>query len=425
MNQSLSVQFYHSLQKFGIQPGLERMRILCDRLGNPQNSFKTIHVAGTNGKGSTCTEIASILNSAGYKVGLYTSPYVIDFRERIQYCGKMISSAELENVTEIIKEKIEELSKDGIVITEFEAVTAAAFLFYKNSGCEIAVIETGLGGRFDATNVIENKICSIITSISMDHVKILGNTIGEIAFEKCGIIKNNTPVVTSVNQLNDAMQIIKRVAENNNSELYLIDTENWIIKTSSINGTDVEINGIEFHIPFCGEHQLENTSLVFSVIDILRKNSYNVSIDSVKDGLINAFIPARTEIIKKEPLIILDGSHNDGSTYALAKIINKYLNGKKIIGVIGMMADKDIENVMDNLIPYFSKVITVTPSNPRSKKSIELKRLLDKYNIECSSEEDPINGVKKAYEEISDYEAMIVCGSLYLASDVRSYLLEL
>ena len=178
-----AVNYYHSLEKFGIMPGLERISLLSERLGSPHKKLKFIHVAGTNGKGSTCTALASVLHNAGYKTGLYTSPYVIDFRERIQLGMEMIASEELIRCTEKVKSAIEELSSEGVKITEFEAVTAAAFLFYAENECDFVVLETGLGGRFDATNIIEEPLCSVITSVSFDHVGVLGDSLSKIAFE--------------------------------------------------------------------------------------------------------------------------------------------------------------------------------------------------------------------------------------------------
>ena len=218
-------KYYHSLLTFGIMPGLDRIKILLERLGNPEKSLRCIHVAGTNGKGTVCSFLASVLKQSGYKTGLYTSPYIVNFRERIRIDGEMISETDLEEVTDIVRNQIEKLRSEDITITEFEAVTAAAFLYYKNQGCDFVVLETGLGGRFDATNVIERPLASVITSISLDHVNILGNTISEIAYEKCGIIKNGCPVVTNSAQPSDALKMIKEQSEMRNSSLSVADNQ--------------------------------------------------------------------------------------------------------------------------------------------------------------------------------------------------------
>ena len=219
-----AVNYYHSLEKFGIMPGLERITLLCERLGSPHKRLKFIHTAGTNGKGSTCTALASVLHKAGYKTGLYTSPYVIDFRERIQLDMRMISPEELISCTQRVKTAIEQLNDEGVKITEFEAVTAAAFLFYYEKSCDFVVLETGLGGRFDATNIIESPLCSIITSVSMDHTGVLGDTLSEIAFEKSGIIKKGCPVITGTEQPADVLEVISSQAEKMNSPVILRDS---------------------------------------------------------------------------------------------------------------------------------------------------------------------------------------------------------
>ena len=210
-------KYYHSLLTFGMRPGLERIGMLLERLGNPQDSCKFIHVAGTNGKGTTCVMLAEILRAQGYKTGLYTSPYIVDFRERIRVNGEMISEEELSRITQTVKEAVCQLNSENIVITEFEAVTAAAFLYYKKCGCEFAVLETGLGGRFDATNVIKSNLCSIITHIDLDHTERLGNTKDKIAFEKAGIIKQNCPIFTS-----EGYEAIRDAADEKNALMVMV-----------------------------------------------------------------------------------------------------------------------------------------------------------------------------------------------------------
>lgn len=420
-----AVGFYHSLQRFGINPGLERIKALCRLLGDPQNSFRCVHVAGTNGKGSTCTEIASVLTFAGYKTGLYTSPYVLDFRERIRFCGEMISEENLACVTEKISAAVAALAAEKIFVTEFEAVTAAAFLYYKEQGCEIAVLETGLGGRYDATNIITDPLCCVITSVSLDHIKILGDTVEQIAFEKCGIIKNETSVVTSENQQASVLNVIRQTAAERRCELVVASNTQLSVKKADITGTDVKYGDLSLHIPFCGVHQIENASLALNAISILREKGYLIPDDALADGFKKASVPARTEILSDSPLVILDGSHNEGSTSALARVIAEYLSDRKILAVIGMMADKDCAANLDNLLPFFAKVIAVKPSNPRSLDPTDLCRMVSDRQIECEAVEDPREGAASALAQIENYDALIVCGSLYLAADIRPTLLEL
>ena len=425
MTLSEAVDYYHSLEKFGIQPGLERISVLCERLGSPHKKLKFIHVAGTNGKGSTCTALASVLTSAGYRTGLYTSPYVIDFRERIQLDMKMISPEALISVTRTVRKTIGQLESEGIRITEFEAVTAAALLFYAQVNCDFVVLETGLGGRFDATNIIEKPLCSIITSVSLDHINILGNTLKKIAFEKCGIIKDGCPVITGSSQYADVLEVIRAQAEERNCNLLIADsTLMFDVLSASMCGMHVKCNGTELKIPYPGYHQLDNMSLVLTAVNVLRNAQVDISDSAVRDGIASFRIPARTEIISEKPLVILDGSHNDGSTAALADAVKKYMGGKKILAVMGMMADKDCEHSLSNILPLFSRVITVKPSNPRSMPAAELSKIAEKFCSDVIAVENPLEGIDRAISQVNDFDALIVCGSLYLAGDVRGYLVN-
>ena len=421
-----AVNYYHSLEKFGIMPGLERISLLSERLGSPHKKLKFIHVAGTNGKGSTCTALASVLHNAGYKTGLYTSPYVIDFRERIQLGMEMITPEELIKCTDRVKSAIEELSAEGVKITEFEAVTAAAFLFYAENECDFVVLETGLGGRFDATNIIEEPICSIITSVSFDHVGVLGDSLSKIAYEKCGIIKKSCAVITGAEQPDEVLKVIKKTAEEQNSEVILRSSgELFEVISESITGTVAGSAEGVFEIPFSGRHQLCNMALVTGAVEELRRTGIEISSDAVRRGIESARIPARTEVMSKKPLVILDGSHNDGSTAALGYLVKKHLSGKKIIAVMGMMADKDVKKSLGNLVSYFSKVIAVEPSNPRSMKCEELSAVISGFGVECACCKDPVRGVEEAFSAIDGFDALIVCGSLYLAGDVRKKMTEI
>ena len=421
-----AINYYHSLEKFGIMPGLERISLLCERLGSPHKKLKFVHVAGTNGKGSTCTALASVLCSAGYKTGLYTSPYVIDFRERIQLDMKMISPENLILCTERVKEEIERLNSEGVKITEFEAVTAAAFLFYARENCDFVVLETGLGGRFDATNIIEAPLCSIITSVSFDHIGVLGDSLSKIAFEKCGIIKKNCPVITSVKQPEEVLSVVKEQSKNRNSLTVLRDSDTlFSVVGEGITGTRVISSEGEIEIPFTGRHQLDNMALVTGAVEIIRKNGFEISKEAVQKGISAARIPARVELISRDPLVILDGSHNDGSTAALGDIIKRHLEGRKIVAVMGMMADKDCRKSLSNLVPSFTEVFTVKPSNPRSMEAEDLSAIVREFGVKstpCATAEE---GIEKAYSLVGEYDLMIVCGSLYLAGDVREKLINI
>lgn len=413
--------YYHSLLAFGIRPGLERIKLLLKKLGNPEKSLRFIHVAGTNGKGTVCSLIASVLTSAGYKTGLYTSPYIVDFRERIRVDGEMIDEKSLEEITDTVKNEIEKLRKEDVVITEFEAVTAAAFLYYKAVGCDFVVLETGLGGRFDATNVIERPLASVITSISLDHVKILGDTIAEIAYEKCGIIKNDCPVVTCSAQNPQALKVIKEQCRIHNSELHIANEKQCEVMCESIEGSKIIYDGREVRVPFAGKHQIQNCITALKCIGILKEQGISISEKAIKTGIEQTKNPARCEIVSYSPFVVFDGCHNEDSAKALKSVIENHLRGKRIIAVMGMMEDKDVEKVLKLLVPHFDKVITVTVSNPRSMKCDELSDLVRGLGCESSFFENEIDGIKAAVSELRNDYVLIVCGSLYLCSDLYKY----
>ena len=425
MTISEALAYYRSLEVFGVQPGLERITALLRELGDPQEKLKCVHVAGTNGKGSVCTELSSILTAAGYKVGLYTSPYVIDFRERIQLNGEMISEEALCRVTETVKSACERVIGQGLRPTAFEVVTAAAFLFYSEEDTDIVILETGLGGRFDATNVIRSPLVSVITSISMDHVQVLGNTLAEIANEKSGIIKLSRPLVTPEGQPPEAFEVIRTDAKTLRAPFYPVSFENdFEVLSASIFGSDVRYRGKELHVPFCGLHQLQNASLVLKTVELLKDEGFPVTEDALRTGLAAAFIPARAEVVSKDPLILIDGAHNPGGAEALDGLLTSFLSGRRLLGITGMMRDKDVDGVLKKLLPHFSQVIALTPSNPRAISAPELSQKIQTAGIPSFPIETVGEAVQKALEMLPEYDGLIVFGSLYLASDIRSELIK-
>ncbi len=425
MTGAQAVSYYHSLLRFGICPGLDRIVQLCRALGDPQKKLRFVHVAGTNGKGSVCTEIASVLQAAGYSVGLYTSPYVIDFRERIRINGDMIAGEALGDITETVKEAIDRLNADDVYPTEFEAITAAAFLYYAQMKCDVVVLETGLGGTFDATNVIEDPLLCVITSVSMDHMSVLGDTLRKIAAEKSGIIKRACDVATSRTQDRDVLDVLAGKAMNVHAKLRLSDPESaFTVLDSTVDGTDVLYRGQRLHIPFPGEHQKENAALVLLAVEILREKGFHIEDEDVRVGLESAFIPARTEILSKNPWIMLDGCHNDGSTRALSELLDRFFAQKKILCVLGLMADKDREAVFSHLLPLFSHVICVTPSNPRSLPANKLSDIIQAHGASAEPCDDPKGGIDAAFSILHRFDALVICGSLYLAGDVREYVIQ-
>lgn len=419
-----SLDRVNSLLKFGIKPGLERVGELLARLGNPQDRLKFIHVAGTNGKGSVSTMLSCILHQAGYKTGMFTSPYVIDFRERMQINGKMIAHDELEQAIEAVMEVIEKMAAENLTITEFEAVTAIAMYWFAKKKCDVVVLEVGLGGRFDATNIISTPLASVICSISLDHTAILGDTVEEIAFEKCGIIKPNGITVTYPAQNENALRVIMQRAAEENNTLIMGNINAAEVIHEDIFGTSMSYGSLNIHIPLAGRHQVANAVTVIETAKALRNLGIAIRDEHIIAGVASAGIPARIEILCHEPLVILDGAHNADGTAVLAQTLRDYLPGRKIIAVMGMMADKDYRSAAASVLPLCSAVITVTPTNPRALSAQELAEVAKNYCDDVTPEENFKSALKLALEKTEKEDALLICGSLYLAGDMREMTLK-
>ncbi len=422
MNYEEAIALINSRLRFGSKLGLDNIRALLNEMGNPQKKLKFVHVAGTNGKGTTCTYISSILREAGYKTGLYTSPYVVEFRERFIINGEMIPENELIEQIKITSEACERLTTD---ITEFEFITALAFNWFYQSGCDVVVLEVGLGGRFDATNIIDCPECAVITSIALDHMQYLGDTIEKIAFEKAGIVKENADVVLYCNIDKGAEKVFDDVCKERNANLIKPNISSLEIKNTSLFGTDYVLDGEEYHIPFSGIHQVYNSVGALNAVKILRKKGFNISDEQIKSGFNKASIAARMEVLSKDPIILVDGGHNGDCARALRKVLEENLSDKKKCCIIGMMADKDIDSYLCEVIPLMDEVICVKPMNPRSMKPEDLAEACTNYCDKCLSADNEV-AVETAFKYLSDNEnsALVVCGSFYMASEIRPIILN-
>lgn len=419
MTPTEAIEYIHSRLTFGIHPGMERIKALCAALGNPQNALRFVHVAGTNGKGSTSTMIAGMLTCAGYKTGLFTSPYVIDFRERMQINGEMIPPDELASIVERVKTACDELDKRGIIATEFETLTAAAFLWYKERKCDVVVLEVGLGGRLDSTNIIKTPLVSVITSISTDHTAVLGNTISEIAAQKCGIIKPNGVTVVYPEQFPDALRVIKETAEREHNRLISPDMSACRVVDETIRGTDIVYDSLNLHIPFAGDHMIKNA---LTAVSAVRECGLNVSNGAIERGISAAVMPARMELIGDR--VILDGGHNEGCASALRAFLERFTGGRRV-AVCALMGDKDCDTYLRLIAPLFEKMYLTAPDNPRSMRPEALSALVDKYCVDCIPVSDPIEACRAAADDIKQNGGtLVVCGSFYLAGEVRGYLLK-
>ena len=407
-----ALDYIHSLGKFGSKPGLERITEMLKLLGSPEDRLKVIHVAGTNGKGSTSLYIANILQSSGKKVGLYTSPFVTEFNERISVNGKNISNDDLAKYTELTLEKAKLVFNDENPITEFEFITALGFKYFYD-----VVLEVGLGGRLDATNVIKSPLASVITKIDLDHTGILGDTIEKIAAEKCGIIKSGCPVITTSSNEQSVLQVISETAESKGCILYLNSSSSAEVISSDMSGNVFLYDGEEFRTKMPGAHQIDNA---MTAIKTVKTVFSEINHTHIYEGLRKAQLAARCEVISIDPLVILDGSHNPNGTGALASLL-KNLNITDATAIVGFMADKDVGDALLNLKGIFKKIITVEVStNPRTMSAEELKNLCCNICDNVVAAED----YKAALELCENAKKLVVFGSLYLAGDIRPLLLE-
>lgn len=420
-----ALKYIHGLLRFGIKPGLERIARLLEWMGNPQKQLKFIHVAGTNGKGSTCAMLSTILRKAGYKTGLYISPFVVDFRERMQIDGQMIPKESLAEIVEQLVPLVTRMREEGEDITEFELVTAAAFAWYAKEKCEIVVLEVGLGGRFDATNVIDCPLVSVICAIDLDHTAILGDSLEKIAFEKCGILKENGAIACYPRQHPEADETIRRIASERNNRWFQINPDAIEIEGESLDGTEILWDNHRFHIPLLGRHQVFNAATVLAAIQALRDfHGYSISWEQAAEGISSTVFPARLEILSREPLVLLDGGHNPAGATALAAALCKYCNNKKIIAIMGMMKDKDYDQAISQLAPLFAQMFTITVDNPRTLQAEELAETARNYCSQvqpCTSDKE---AVMQAFAALHKGEVLVVCGSFYLSAELRPLLIE-
>ena len=424
MNCNEAIEYIHSLEKFGIKPGLERIKALCEILGNPQNNLKIIHVAGTNGKGSTSTMISNILQKNGYNTGLFISPYVIDFRERIQYNGNMIEHGELADCVEKVKEAADILAQKEIYPTEFEAVTAAAFVYFEKKKCDFVVLEVGLGGRFDSTNLILAPYASVITSISIDHMNILGNTVEEIATEKCGIIKFGAATVSYPFQTDGAMRVIEKACKEKMNKLIVPDIGFLEIISEKAEGTTAVYKNIKFNLPLTGRHMVYNAITAIEAVKSLERLGVSVDDDSIIKGISASSMPARIEILRAHPLIILDGGHNEGCANALSDYIKKFIANKRIIAVCSLMHDKDYEAYLKIVAPYVSTFIATQAPVPRALGAQELCDCASAYCSNSNAVANPHKAITAALNSAENDDVILVCGSFYLAGEIREDLIN-
>lgn len=415
---SLTRNLRYSPDKFD----LGRMFALMEDLGNPHKRYPVVHVAGTKGKGSTAAMIASVLQAAGYKVGFYTSPHLIDFVERIQINRVPISHADLVQIVNAIKPSVGRIER----LTTFELTTAAAFLYFSQQKVDVAVIEVGLGGRLDATNVVD-PLLAVITSLSLDHVKVLGDTLEKIAREKGGIIKAGKPVVVSP-QKDEALGVIEEIAQTRGSNLILVgrDYDYQIIgrdydgqQFEVVDRTDPNRPRMQLRIPLLGRHQAENGCTAFAAIRELEKISWKIGPEAIRQGFSQVVWEGRFEIIARDPYVVLDSAHNRDSAAKLRAAVDEYFPGTEIVLIFGASEDKDVAGMFAELLPRMNRVIMTQSVHPRAMDVDSLLALAESYGIPAEAAVPLEKAVERAVEVAQGTKLILVTGSLFIVAGVR------
>lgn len=413
-----AVEWVHGLPRIAGHCGVENTGFLLEKLGHPEKDLRFIHVAGTNGKGSVTVMLASVLKEAGYKVGCNISPYVLDFRERFLLNGEMIREEVLARHLTRVREAMEELQAEGWdSIVEFDAVTTAALLWYAEEKCDIVCLETGLGGRLDSTNAVQNTLVACITAIGKDHTELLGDTYEKIAFEKCGILKNHCAVVVYPVQPQEAMdEIVVRAQKANCSQMVVPELQDFYFYKGRPFENRINYGGYDLQIPFPGKHQAYNASVVVEAAIALTDKGLDVPDDAIIEGIRKARFPARIEILSQNPLIILDGAHNVDGAKALADTLHT-AKVQDLTAVIGILNGKGADQMLQILSPYIRKLYTVTPDSPRAITAQQLAEIARRFYSDVTPVSTVPQALQMARSEMEN--GLLVCGSLYLASEAR------
>ena len=408
-----AIAYIHGLYWRGSKLGLERTVELCALLGNPQKKLKFIHVAGTNGKGSTCAMLSNILRAQGYRTGLFVSPFVDRFNERIQFNNEPIAADELAEIVGEIAPTVDAMES---LPTEFEVITAVAFLYYVRKNCDYVVLEVGLGGELDSTNVIDTPLLSIITAIDFDHMHILGNTIQEIAKAKAGIVKDNGTVLF-YGEHPDALPVIEQACEQHHAELHVCDRSSIVAEQYDLFGQVFAYK--RYHhlmIGLLGQYQMNNAATVIDAVELLREKGVVISDEAVRVGLSETKWPARFELLREKPPFFVDGGHNPHGVNGTVQTYRRLFGKKKATVVMGMMADKDVSKSIELLIPIAKEFYTATPDNPRAMQAEELAKLIRSLGGKATAFDTVADAVHLAMQAKGPALAV---GSLYMAGEVH------
>ena len=417
MDYKEALDYINGVSWLGSKPGLERVMELLERLGRPQDELKFIHIAGTNGKGSCAALLSSVMKCCGYKTGLFTSPYLFRFNERMQINGRQIEDEALADIVSRIKPQAEAMEQHP---TEFEMMTAAALLWFREQNCDIAVLETGLGGRLDATNVIESPEVSVIMNIGLDHTEILGDSLEQIAAEKAGIIKRGCPCVL-YQQTGSVTELIRARCLELGSKLSIADFSRIDREFDSIYGQSFSYKGEHYALPLLGEHQLKNAAVALEAVERLREKGWKLEQNDVEHGVYAVSWPGRFEIIHDDPILVVDGGHNPQCAETVAANLENYFPGLRHVLLVGMLSDKDCRGTLDILNRAADEYVCITPESGRAMPAGELAKLLKKYGKKITVCSDIKEGVSAALDAARGNAGMVCAvGSLYSVGPIRN-----
>lgn len=412
-----ALSYIHSICWKGSKLGLDRTRELLGKLNDPQKELKFIHIAGTNGKGSTAAMLSSILEKAGYRVGLYTSPFINRFNERMQVNHQPIPDEELAALTEYVRPHADAMADSP---TEFELITALAMVWFARQKCDIVVLEVGMGGELDSTNIIDVPEAAVIAAMGLDHVKELGPTMADIARAKAGIIKEGGRVV-SYGGNSEADEVIAAVCRARNASLCQPDFSAIVPGDFGLEGQTFSYKGWRgLRIPLVGAYQMNNAAVVLETVEVLRQRGWSVSDEAVRQGLADTRWPARFEVLRRDPVFIVDGGHNPHGIRATAESLRLLFPGRKITFVTGVMADKDVEHILGLIVPLADQFFTVRPDNPRAMDAGELAARIEAMGAKATACASVQDGVDRAIQAEGPHGVACALGSLYMSGEVRS-----
>ena len=412
-----ALTYIHSVCWKGSIPGLGRTQELLAKMGNPQNQLQFVHIAGTNGKGSTAAMTASILRQAGYRVGLYTSPYIFRFHERMQVDGQCISDAELAEITEFVKPLAESMADHP---TEFELVTCIAMEYFKRHHCDVVSLEVGMGGELDSTNVILPPLVAVLTNIGLDHTEFLGDTLEKICETKSKIIKPGSIAVT-YREKPSVEAVIEARCREVGAQWMPADFDAIHLISASLEGQIFDWGPYEkLHLPLLGQHQLYNAAVVLTIVNALREKGLAISDEAVRTGIASVSWPGRFELVARNPLFIVDGGHNPQCIEALVHNVRDYLNGRTLTILTGVLADKDYSDMYADMAQYAACFVTVTPPNPRALEAKDLAAYLSRYGKPVQAAETVEAGVALAKELAGPEGVVLAYGSLYMVGDIEA-----